>query len=190
MSTFSKAYVRLTNLNEILDEIKKYYIIGKNETMNEPKSWYYSENGNETMILSNNYNKSWCEIELEFNFSTYLYDEFLRRLSEKFETVILLGYYQSTIGNGRIARFCKGRLELSIAQYYSSYDGFEKIYLTDNFGVSYPIKKEFNIPRLGEDFNAIDYELINKFFKNNDLFSDNFKSYEDWSYLHLEKINE
>lgn len=190
MGTFSKVYIKSKNLNEILEEIKNYYSILRSESINESKPWYFSENGNETIILSNNYNHNWCEIEFEFKYSIYIYDEFLRRFSKKFNAIILLGYYQSTIGNGRIAKFNNGQLELSIVQQYSIYNGIEKNYLNDNFGVSKTIKKEFKIPKLGEDFNNIDYELINNFFEKNGLLPDNFKNYEEWSYLHIEKINE
>ncbi|MDP9960388.1 hypothetical protein [Chryseobacterium lathyri] len=190
MGTFSKVYIKLENIEVILHELQEYFLIGKIETLDDSKWWLYSENGNETIILSNNYNHNWCEIEFEFKYSIYIYDEFLRRFSKKFNAIILLGYYQSTIGNGRIAKFNNGQLELSIVQQYSIYNGIEKIYLNDNFGVSKTIKKEFKIPKLGEDFNNIDYELINSFFAKNGLLPDNFKNYEEWSYLHIEKINE
>lgn len=190
MGTFSKAYIKSEKISEVLNELKKYYTIKRIEKLNESKWWYYSENGNETIILSNNYSKYWCELELEFNYSVYFYDEFLRRLSKQLNTIILLGYYQSTIGNGRIAEFNNGQLELSLVELYSSYNGFDKISLVGNFGISEKIKNELNIPRLGEDSSVIDNDFINVFFENKGLLSDdNFKEYSDWSYLHLEKIN-
>ncbi|MDQ0067374.1 hypothetical protein [Chryseobacterium lathyri] len=189
MGTFSKTFIKLENIEVILYELQEYFLIGKVETLNDSKWWLYSENGNETIILSNNYNHNWCEIEFEFNYSIYLYDEFLRRLSKKFNTIILLGYYQSTLGNGRIAKFSSGVLELSLLQLYSNNNGFDRISLVDNFGISKSMKNDFNIPKLGEDCNVIDYDLINSFFENNGLLPDNFKNYEEWSYLHIEKIN-
>ncbi|WP_160139734.1 hypothetical protein [Chryseobacterium sp. c4a] len=189
MGTFSKAFIKLNDLKVILDELKNYYIIGRQEIIEESKPLYYSQNSNETIILSNNYNNDWCEIELEFNYSVYLYDEFLRRLSSKFNTIILFAYYQSTIGDGRIAKFNRGQLDLSISQKYFKHNGHEKICLVDNFGISEVMKKEFDIPKLGEDFNRIDYDLINEFLSNNGLSPDNLKEYQKWSYLHIEKIN-
>lgn len=96
MGTFSKAYIKSEKISEVLNELKKYYTIKRIEKLNESKWWYYSENGNETIILSNNYSKYWCELELEFNYSVYFYDEFLRRLSKKTQynyTVRILSIY-------------------------------------------------------------------------------------------------
>lgn len=184
MRTFSKIYVKGNDVDGILVELKEYFNIGEIELLDESICWYYSGDETETIILSGNY--LWCEIELEFNYSVYFYDEFLRRLSAKFNTLILLGYYQTATGNGRIARFEKGLLDLSLNQ---THDRIDEVCLTDNFGLTKQMQQEFKIPKLGELCKIIDCGVINIFFKSNGLPVNDFKVFSERKYLHVKKIN-
>lgn len=183
MSTFSKIYIKIDCIDNIINEFKYFYTIRNIDYLESPKWWYY--NDYETIIISKkNYN--WIEIEVQFLHSLYIYDEFLRRLSKKYSTIGILGYYQSAVGAGRIARFEKGKMMLSITQTYITNEDFDKTILTDNFGVDEFIRKEFKISNLYEEFNLFDNDFINNFLHKEGVC---MSEISEVSYVHLERIN-
>lgn len=182
---FSKAYIKNVSIAEIRKIISKFYIIISEEIENHEQDWKFFKNGNDTMIISNFYNEEWVELILNNQFTLYFHDELLKRISYEFDTIILLGYYQSTDGQGRLAKFENGNLNLSIIQSEVNYRNESILRLMDNWGVSNEIKNELSLPNLKEKFIDIEYDLIYKFYKMNGLEWDKAKDKEE-VYIHLE----
>ena len=184
MGTLSKIYVKNDNIDNIINEFKTFYSIKRIEFLDTPKWWFYAPK--ETIIISSEY-ENWIEIEVQFNYSLYIYDEFLRRLSEKYLTIILLVYYQSTTGEGRVAIFQRGRMNLSIVQNYVREENVDKNILTDNFGLPISLKNKFQIPNLYDECYVFDYDFINYFLEKEGVFS--LSKEKKYHYIHIEKIN-
>lgn len=189
MGTLSKVFIRTQDIEQILIEFEKYYTIRRREILDDAKWWYYFEN--ETIIVSQNYNVEWVEIEFDFQGNLlYLYDEFLRRLSISMNSIILLGYYQSTTGVGRVAKFEVGKMDISIVQLFITSKEKNAIYLVDNFGVSDDLKEmlHMDFSKIGDEFSLIDYNFIYNFFEKFGLKSDNHMASNSEKYLHIEKL--
>lgn len=185
MGTFSKVYIKNDNIEVVKRSIGRYYKILCVEPESIEQSWRFFQKGSDTMIVSNHYHGNWVEIILNYPYTLYYHDEFLRRLSQELNTVILLGYYQSTDGGGRLAKFEHGNLAISIIQAEVKYPGESWLRLMDNWGVTEELKKEFLIPNLFEEFNQIEWDTIYKFYKMNGLESDG-EQRNDSVYYHLE----
>ncbi|MEY3240150.1 MAG: hypothetical protein RIR11_1588 [Bacteroidota bacterium] len=185
MGIFSKAYIKIDNINTVKNIIGKYHKVVNQEVGDVEKEWRFFENGSDTIILAKNYNENWVEIILNYQFTIYFHDEFLRRLSKDLETEILLGYYQSTDGTGRLAKFKKGELQLSIIQSHIDHKGESFVALMDNWGVTNELRSEFSIPNLNEPFFEIVWDSIYKFYKMNGLEWDGITR-DDVFYHHLE----
>lgn len=185
MGTFSKAYIKIDDIDPVKNTIGKYYKVVQHEIYDIEKEWAFFENGNDTIILANNYNKGWIEITLNYPFTIYFHDELLRKLSKDLETEILLGYYQSTEGTGRLAKFKKGELVLSIMQSDTIHKGESYIALRDNWGVTDELRSAFAMPNLNEPFSEIKWDSIYKFYKMNHLEWDGITR-DHVSYHHLE----
>lgn len=183
MSTFSKIYINTGDIDNVINEFKYFYTIRNIECLENPKWWYYSDY--ETIIVSKK-DVDWIEIEIQFSYSLYVYDEFFRRLSKKYDTIIILGYYQSAVGGGRIAKFEKGKMILSITQTYVINEDFDKTILTDNLGVNEIIKRDVKIPNLYEEFNLIDNDFINNFLHKEKI---SLLEMNQVPFIHLERIN-
>lgn len=185
MGTFFKAYLKAKNIELVKKSIGKYYKIIREEIDTIEQDWRYGLEGSDTLILSKNYNEDWVEITLSYRFSLYFHDELLRRLSKDFNSEILLGYYQSTMGQGRLAKFENGKLKLSIIQSEAGYKENAMLRLVDNRGITDELKKQFLIPKIGEKFCVIDCDVIYNFYKINGLEWDG-KTREEETYFYLE----
>ena len=205
MGTFSQTNIKCKDIETVLAELKKYLTIGRELWFDTRKEWFYnlrhadnsSTENNTTIILTKNESKDWIEIEFDFNGNLYFYDEILRRISKTLDTDILLGYYQSTSGEGRLAKFKSGQLELSFFEryfYYKSYDDdsytVDRIYVADNLGVANSSIEDLKNAKLGKDSSLIDHDFIYKFYKSEGWVNDLGKDYHDWTYLHIEQKNE
>ena len=136
-------------------------------------------------------------MEFDFKGNLYFYDEFLRRISKSLDTTILLGYYQSTSGEGRLAKFQNGQLEISFFEryfYYKSYDddaySIDRIYVADNLGVENSKIETLKKAKLGKDSCLIDHDFIYDFYKSEGWDNELGQNYHDWKYLHVEQKNE
>ena len=202
MGTFSQTNIKSKDIETVLTELKKYLSIGREQWFDTRKEWFYnlqhddnpSIEKNSTVILTKN-NENWVEIEFDFNGNLYFYDEILRRISKSLSTEILLGYYQSTSGEGRLAKFKNGQLELSFYErhYYFKFYGDDsppigRIYIADNFGVLNSGIEILRNVKLGKDSNLIDHDFIYKFYKSEGWSNDLDNDY-DGKYLHIEQKN-
>ncbi|MCP2026050.1 hypothetical protein L1276_001190 [Flavobacterium sp. HSC-32F16] len=203
MGTFSQTNIKCKDLNAVIGRLKKYLPIGREIWLDTRKEWFYNlpheENSsverNITIIVSQNQNKDWVEVEFDFNGNLYFYDEILRRISKELESEILLGYYQSTDGEGRLAKFKNGQLELSFYEKYFYYQSngdnsppIDRIYVADNFGVAHSAIESLKKAKLGEHSYLTDHEFIYEYYKSEGWKNDLGKDYFDWTYLHLEQI--
>jgi hypothetical protein len=119
----------------------------------------------------------------------------LRRISKTLETEILLGYYQSTTGEGRLAKFKNGQMELSCYEkyFYYKFNGddsppIDRIYVADNFGVTSSKIEAIKKAGLNDDSQLIDRNFIWEFYKSEGWINDLNKSYSEWTYLHIEQL--
>ena len=160
MGTFSKAYIKIDQIETVKNLIGKYYRIVDEEFDNVDQDWRFWSRGSDTIILSKEYNEDWVEIILNYEFTLYFHDELLRRMSKELKTEILLGYYQSTSVQGRLAKFKNGELEVSIIQCEVQYGDESLIRLMDNWGVTEDLKKKFAIPKLKEKYSEIEWDVI------------------------------
>lgn len=205
MGTFSQTNIKCKDTEALLTELRKYLSIGREMWLDTRKEWFYnlqhddnsSTKKNTTIILSKNQSKDWIEIEFDFNGNLYFYDEILRRISKTLDTEILLGYYQTTSGEGRLAMFKSGHLELSFFERYfycksynGDYDTIDKIYVADNLGVVNSSIEALKMAKLGKDSSLIDHDFIYKFYKSEGWTNDLYKDYNDWIYLHIEQKDE
>lgn len=185
MGTYSKAYIKIDSIEVVKKSIGKYYKIVNEEVDNIEQDWRYFRNGSDTIILSKNYNEKWVEIILNYQFTLYSHDELLRRLTKEHNCEILLGYYQSTDSHGRLAIFERGELKTSIIQSEVKHKDESLIRLVDNWGITDNLRRQFLIPKLREEFFAIEWDTIYEFYKMNGLEWDGIKR-EDRIYHHLE----
>lgn len=202
MATFSQTNIKCDDINTLLTELKKHLSIGRKLWLETRKEWFYNfqheENAspekNRTIILAKNHSKEWIEVEFDFGGNVYLYDEVLRRTSKALDTEILLGYYQSTSGDGRLAKFKNGQLEISFYERYFYYKPglddaktIDKIILADNFGVSNSSIEALKDARLGRDSRLLDRDFIYTYYTSEGWVNDLGKAYGDWTYLHVEQ---
>ena len=89
MGTFSKAYIKIDQIEMVKNFIGKYYKIINEEFDNVAQDWRFCDRGSDTIILSKEYNENWVEIILNYEFTLYFHDELLRRLSKELKTEIL-----------------------------------------------------------------------------------------------------
>ena len=205
MGTFSQTNIKCKNIETVLTELKKYLSIGRELLFDKRKEWFYnlqhddnsSIEKNSTIILTKNQSKDWIEIEFNFGGNLYFYDEILRRISKSLDTEILLGYYQSTSGEARLAKFKNGKLELSFYERYFNFKfhgddspPIDRIYVADNFGVLNSSILTLKNTKLGKDSSLIDHDFIYKYYKSEGWTNDLGKDYFDWTYLHIEQKNE
>lgn len=203
MGTFSQTNIRCKDVETVLTELKKQLSIGRELLLNTRKEWFYnlqhednsSDERNSTIILTKNQSKDWIEIEFDFNDNLYFYDEILRRISQSLDTEILLGYYQSTDGEGRLAKFKNGQLMMSFYEKWSYFnyppdDPTDRIYVADNFGVQNSSIESLKNTKLGKDSGLINHDVIYTFYKSEGWTNDLGKHFEEWTYLHVEQRNE
>lgn len=191
MATFSQTNVKCKDIVTFLTELKKYLSIGIELWFDSEKKWFYgakheendSVEKNITIILAKNESEDWIEVEFDFKGNIYFYDEILRRISKTLDTEILLSYRQSTSGDGRLAKFKNGNLELSFFEI--SFE--DKIYVADNFGVINSNIEALKNIKLGKESHIINYELIYKFFRSEGWKQDLVKKDIDYMYLHVEQ---
>ncbi|MBS7253082.1 hypothetical protein [Flavobacterium branchiicola] len=204
MGTFSQTSIKCNDIETIVGELKRYLPIGREIWLGTNKWWFYnvphdenSFNGeNLTLIVSQNLAKDWVEVEFDFQFGLYFFDEILKQISKNLNTVIVLAYYQSTSDEGRLAKFINGQLELS---YYEKYF-YEVIvendqysvksnYIADNFGVADSTIEELRNSKLGDETLLIEYDFIYKFLNSEGWRSDSAQEIiVDEKYLHLEQL--
>lgn len=205
MGTFSQTNIKCKDIEPVLTELKKHLSIGRELWFDSRKEWFFdlqheensSTEKNTTIILTKNHSVDWVEVEFDFKGNLYFYDEVLRRISKSLNTEILLGYYQSTIGEGRLAKFKNGQLELSFYEryFYSKFHGddspeMHRVYVADNFGVVNSSNEALKKAKLGQDSSLIDYDFIPQFYESEGWVTDLNKDFNDWTYLHLEQKNE
>ncbi|MFQ6599131.1 hypothetical protein [Flavobacterium sp. C3NV] len=203
MATFSQTNIKCKNVETVLAELKKYLPTGREIWLDTRKEWFYnlphdenlSEEKNITLVISKNLSKDWVEVEFDFQGNLYLYDEILRRISKNLETDILLAYYQSTSGDGRLAKFKNGQLELSFYEksfYYKFHSDdsppIDRLYLADNFGVMNSNIEMIKNAKVGEDSGLIEYDLINEFYKSGGWVPDLHGDFSNEDYLHVEQL--
>ena len=192
MSTFSQTSIKYGgDLDLVLNEIKTLISIGEEEWSEEKREWLYSSQNKcrQTIIVSKNQSLDWIELELNFDGNIYIYDEYLRRISKILGTQILVGYYQSTIGEGRLAKFNEGRLEMSFYEKcFDNSPSADRIYVADNFGVNSAKMELLRDSKFGADSNLIDHDFIDEYFKSEGWQRNSDIDRRSWKYLHLEEI--
>ncbi len=203
MGTFSETVFRVADIEPVLTGLKKYICTGREVWQDSRKDWFYafphddnsSEEKNGTLIISKNMSKNWVEVDFDFNGNLYVYDEILRRISGTLNTDILMGYYQSTSNEGRLAKFSNGQLELSYFERYFEYrpilgelDYESKVYVADNFGVQHAKIDHLRHKKQGEDASFIGVESRYEFFESEGWAADLGKRFEDLCYLHVEIV--
>jgi hypothetical protein len=190
MGTFSQTFIKTTKIDEIIKILNKSLNLGLSELLNERFDWYYwrDNRNNKTIIISNNLSVEWTEIEFDFNGNMYLYDELIKILTKELGTIALLGFYQSTSGEGRIAKFDKGQLKYTYYERYFEYDKVSRIYLADNWNINESKIGMLKERKLDQDSSIIDHDLINSFYKSEGFEYNSNKKYEEWAYLHVEQI--
>jgi|JI10StandDraft_1071094.scaffolds.fasta_scaffold1061281_1 hypothetical protein len=182
MGTFSKTYIQEKDPQKVLLQLRLFFNTGQEvELEQEYDWWFYPERKNDTIIVSQN-NFSWTEVTFNFITGLYGYDEILRQISSNLQCLILLGYYQSTSGEARFAKFERGKLDLSIAQRV----GGDSMLLIDNFGVTNEFQQKFLIPKIHQPFNDLDWDGLYKLYKHFGLSI--FNEVEDDKYLHIENM--
>lgn len=203
MATYSQTNIKCTDVETVIAELKKYLSTGREIWLDRRKEWFYnlpheenlSEEKNTTLVISKNMSKDWVEVEFDFQGNLYLYDEILRRISKNLETEILLAYYQSTTGDGRLAKFKNGQLELSFYEksFYYKFHGdnspaIDRLYVADNFGVINCDIELIKNAKVGEDSGLIEYDLINEFYKSGGWEPDLGMNFMNENYLHVEQL--
>jgi hypothetical protein len=203
MATYSQTNIKCSDIDPVLTELKKHLPLARQIWLEDRKEWFYnlphdenpSEEKNITIIASKNLCSNWIEIEFDFDGNLYVYDEVLRRISKTLETEILLGYYQSTTGEGRLAKFKNGQMELSCYEkyFYYKFNGddsppIDRIYVADNFGVTSSKIEAIKKAGLNDDSQLIDRNFIWEFYKSEGWINDLNKSYSEWTYLHIEQL--
>ncbi|WP_264551544.1 hypothetical protein [Flavobacterium sp. N2038] len=204
MSTYSQTNIKCNDIQIVVTELKKYLPIGREIWFDTRKPWFYNvpheensfDGDNLTIVVSKNLSKDWVEIEFDFQFGLYFFDEILKQISKNLNTEILLTYYQSTSDEGRLAKFKNGQLELSYIEEYrdevvieNNLRTIKSNYVADNFGVSGSSIELLKNSKLGEEFLLIDYDLINEFYRSEGWEADSGKNiFSEWDYLHLEQL--
>lgn len=193
MATTEVICVKAENIEPVVTEWKKYFTTGKEVTSDFETEFlfsrFYQEQDNETHIFCKGEFKDWISIKVDLGGNLYQYDEILRRISQTLNTTLLLTYYQSTSGEGRIVKFEKGFLIYSFYQRYYSYEiGTEtihRIYLADNFGMKNSKLQAVQELKYGQEILVFDYDFLNDFNRSENV---SFLWDENSTYLHLEII--
>lgn len=204
MATHSQTNIKCNDIQTVVIELKKYLRIGREIWFDDRRPWFYDvpheENSfdgeNLTIVVSKNLSKDWVEVEFDFQFGLYFFDEILKQISKNLNTEILLTYYQSTSDEGRLAKFKNGQLELSYIEEYryevvieNNLQTIKSNFVADNFGVSGSNIELLKNSKFGEESLIIDYDLINDFHKSEGWKGDSEKDFfTEWEYLHLEQL--
>lgn len=191
MATTSEIYVQIDDIEPIVKEWKKYFKTGK-EILSNSKHEFFTDNNN--IFFCKGECKHWILINIDsevglISGNLYRFDEILRRISQTLNTTILLAFYQSTLGEGRIAKFEKGVLVYSFYQKYSYYKDdtktIDEIYVADNFGVENCKLAAIQNLKMYDDVLIFDTDFLNDFCRSENV---QLLWQEDSEYLHLEII--
>lgn len=139
MSTYTDILIRHQNVNDIVAFVDQIYVIGKKITKPNPSEFEFFDEilWPRTLILHQEDNPDWVKIEFDLA-SLYEFDEILRLITARFQTLAILGYKQTTSGEARFAVFENGKMVRSLVQ---------SSRISDNFGRKFPFEESFHYPK-------------------------------------------
>jgi len=146
MATKTDILIKHPNRNDVTLFLENFYLIGRKSLKEEPHllEFFDKKTWPRTLILHQENTPNWVRGEVDLS-NVYEFDEILRRFTDAFQTLAILGYKQTTSGEARFAVFEKGKMIRSIVQ--------QSARITDNFGrkfhfetIRYPKPIYFDIP--------------------------------------------
>jgi hypothetical protein len=186
MATYSNTCINCDDIELFIKQIKKHFKIYEVKYSTTPYDFFYE--GNQFIIISQNFNQNWINVQFDFGADYYIMDEIIKELTSKFGCDAMLCYYQSTIVEGRFAYFEKGELSLSITQKEVELENGTDLRLLDNFGVAEEFAEKFRVPKIkNRHYSELDTDELYRMKKHFGLEGDGKKQNDDYFYLMLTK---
>ena len=134
MGTYSNFVIKHHDLEEVLDIINEYYILGKRQTLfGVWDDFLYRDT-----LIAYQAKKDWIMISYYFGPDMYSFDPIFIRITEKLKTIAAFGYEQNTADYYRFAYYKDGEILRSIAHFYHC-DNLDKEHI-ENFGEPFPFE--------------------------------------------------
>lgn len=186
MATILNISIKHQNLEDIFQQVEKYYSIGRvrwKKTISTVE-FFKPPYQHRTFILHKGVSTSWVELEISLFNNLYELDEMLRRITAKLDTIAIICYNQTTSRSFRFALFKKGSLLRSIWIKYVEPHNERR--LMDNFGEKLPFETvDFCKPFVSEvpEEQLLDHNICYQWCKELGRVHEEQKNID---YLHLE----
>ncbi len=131
MATKIDILLRHPHIADVALFLENFYTVGRKSLKDAPclTEFFDKKNWPRTLILHQENTPNWVRAEIDLS-NLYEFDEVLRRFTDVFQTLAILGYKQTTSGDARFAVFEKGKMIRSVVQQIDQ----QSARITDNFG--------------------------------------------------------
>lgn len=171
MATARRILIENISKEQVRGLIEENYGVGRTAFYDYEYREVFLDKMNYAFIVFDAYLENWIELDLDFNKTVEEHDNFLYRISRDYNTTVLFGYSQTTIGDTRFLVFRNGKILRSI--YQKSYYEPHRILMECNSGEKLSYEKDFSYPELGENIEG--YKFL-------DFYSDIQQMFEDYGY--------
>lgn len=190
MSTLIRILIKDVDKEDLIEEVKDYYKTGRSKQYDYEYYEAFLDQGNYVIIIFDAYIEGWTEIGLNSYTSLDEFDDFLSKISKKYQTSVLLGIEQNSTGDSRLLILKNGKTARSIRFKFS--DNTKEITLEDNFGTRLASEKSYQYPALGQitsGYNYLSMHEIQQIFTDAGYIG-NPRPILSGKYIHLESNRE
>ncbi|WP_020529813.1 hypothetical protein [Flexithrix dorotheae] len=186
MGTLSRILIQGVESATVVELLKNHYKTGRTQNFDYEFKEVFLDQMNYSFIVFDAFLKNWTELIVDFYSDVREHDEFLIKISLDFQTKVIFGYEQTTLGDAKLAVWKNGNVVRSIYQKLN----LEKdlIEMKENFGHRFLNEAGFKYPVIGGDcsgFKVLDFDDIQTLFQDAG-FTGEKRSNKVKEYIHLE----